>query len=364
MNFRRAIGGIHTNLIGKATNRKIVVFESDDWGSIRMPNLSVYNHLLRCGIPVDLSPYCMFDTLESKYDVECLLEVLSSVKNQNGNHPRFTANFVSRNPDFQRIKNSDFKEYHSLPIIREYEKFSSSDKIIDLINNGQSRGLFKPQFHGRDHVNVPLWLELLRDNGKFRTAFEFGVWGLSKDVFPKMKKSIQATYHSTDMEYIQESFLEGVLSFKEIFGFQPKSFIPNNYIFPADLMPFLKANGVELVQGMKYLLSPNNISDAVVRMRRRNGLDAFGVYQTVRNCSFEPTELGSSANDVMSQIEMAFMFRKPAIISSHRINYVSGMSIDNRDRNLRELKSLLDSIVKRWPSVEFHYSDDVFLNLE
>jgi glycosyltransferase involved in cell wall biosynthesis len=47
------------------TNRKIVVFESDDWGSIRMPSISVLQELRAFGIPVDKSPYCRFDALES-----------------------------------------------------------------------------------------------------------------------------------------------------------------------------------------------------------------------------------------------------------------------------------------------------------
>jgi hypothetical protein len=34
------------NLPGWCTNRKIVVIESDDWGSIRMPSLTIFENLL------------------------------------------------------------------------------------------------------------------------------------------------------------------------------------------------------------------------------------------------------------------------------------------------------------------------------
>jgi hypothetical protein len=35
------------NLPGKTTKRKLVVIESDDWGSIRMPNKAVLNTLIK-----------------------------------------------------------------------------------------------------------------------------------------------------------------------------------------------------------------------------------------------------------------------------------------------------------------------------
>ena len=56
---------------GYKTNRKIVVFESDDWGSIRMPSKLAYSNLLNKGIDVDKSYlYDTLDSLEKKEDLE------------------------------------------------------------------------------------------------------------------------------------------------------------------------------------------------------------------------------------------------------------------------------------------------------
>jgi hypothetical protein len=41
------------NAIGWRTNRKIIVIESDDWGSIRMRNQKTFDELLKAGIRVD-----------------------------------------------------------------------------------------------------------------------------------------------------------------------------------------------------------------------------------------------------------------------------------------------------------------------
>jgi len=55
----------------------------------------------------------------------------------------------------------------------------------------------------------------------------------------------------------------------------------------------------------------------------------------------------------MSEINIAFRMKKPAIISSHRINYVGFIDSSNRDRNLKSLNQLLTRILEKWPDVEF-----------
>jgi hypothetical protein len=43
MNLRDILGKYYINLRGWKTKRKIVVIESDDWGSIRMPSPESFN---------------------------------------------------------------------------------------------------------------------------------------------------------------------------------------------------------------------------------------------------------------------------------------------------------------------------------
>lgn len=38
------------NILGWRTNRHIVVIESDDWGSIRMPSVEEYDTLVKKGV--------------------------------------------------------------------------------------------------------------------------------------------------------------------------------------------------------------------------------------------------------------------------------------------------------------------------
>ena len=46
MNIRRTLAA----LPGWRTKRKLIVLESDDWGSIRMPSVEAYNNLQKAGI--------------------------------------------------------------------------------------------------------------------------------------------------------------------------------------------------------------------------------------------------------------------------------------------------------------------------
>ena len=58
-------------------------------------------------------------------------------------------------------------------------------------------------------------------------------------------------------------------------------------------------------------------------------------------------------NSTLIGIEKAFQNYSPAIIGSHRINYIGRLNEKNRINNLSMLKSILKNIVHRFPNVEF-----------
>jgi hypothetical protein len=62
-------------------------------------------------------------------------------------------------------------------------------------------------------------------------------------------------------------------------------------------------------------------------------------------------------NTAIRQIQTSFFWGKPAIISTHRLNYIGSIEKSNRSKNLKLLKTLLKEIVKRYPEVEFLSSD-------
>ncbi len=77
----------------------------------------------------------------------------------------------------------------------------------------------------------------------------------------------------------------------------------------------------------------------------------------VRNGTFEPSFYPSNRRKALdmclADIESAFRWNQPAVISTHRINFVSGLSVENRDKNLKLFDELLKTILKKWPDVQF-----------
>ncbi len=182
MRLKKTITRYLINIPGWHTRRKIVVIESDDWGSIRMPSREVYEKLLRMGIAVDKCPYNRNDSLASEEDLQELFNVLVRYKDINGNTPIITANTVVANPDFSRIKESGYENYYYEPFVETLKKYPKHEKSFLLWEKGIREKLFYPQFHGREHVNVNLWLRLLKTNESFRKAFDLNLWGLGPRV--------------------------------------------------------------------------------------------------------------------------------------------------------------------------------------
>lgn len=353
-NFKKTISRNLVNIPGFRTSLKIIVFESDDWGSIRMPSLDVYNSLRKYGLPVDKSPYCRIDAIESNDDMIKLFELLSSFKDFKGNNPIITANTVMANPNFEQIKRSGFEEYIYEPFTETLQKYPNRDQVFNLYEQGINEKLFFPQFHGREHVNVELWMNLIRTNKDFKFAFEKGMWGLSSDVFPINKKSVQATFDSHNDEFLMKSIQEGLAVFSDLFKYQSQSFIANNFIWSKSLEKTLAENGVFYLQGMKYQKLPR-IGDEPNKLVRHylGEKNSYKQIYGIRNCNFEPSLDGTDYGKTLREIRNAFFWNKPAIISSHRLNFIGSLDLRNQTDNLNEFKKLIKNILKEWPDAEF-----------
>jgi len=164
------------NIPGFSTKRKLVVIESDDWGSIRMPSREVYEELSAKGFPLYNSTYNRYDSLASEEDLEALFEVLSAFTDSNCNHPKITANTIVSNPDFEKIKKSSYTEYHYEPFTTTLSRYPKHSNAFELWKQCISAGVFKPQFHGREHINVPRWMNTLKDeNTLARQIFPYNI---------------------------------------------------------------------------------------------------------------------------------------------------------------------------------------------
>lgn len=353
---------------GWTTKRKIVVIESDDWGSVRIQSPETLDFLLSKG--VKLHPelgYDKYDTLASNKDLELLFDTLNSVKDIHGNPAKITFNTVMANPDFEKIKASDYTEYHYELFTETLKRYPNHDRAFALWQEGMAAKLMKPQYHAREHLNISLWLKALREDWEgARISFDRGVYCNYFDKKIDSRGRFLEAYNITDeAEYnvVLNSISEGLSLFHNTFNFHSKSTVSPNYIWDAIIEDEFFKHGILYLQGFdqqKNTAIQANLSGTSFFMRYTGEQNQNNQIYLLRNCLFEPTQSAKfNADFCLANIHKAFQLNKPAIICSHRLNFIGEHATNNRDENLLDFLYLLKEIVKQHPDVEFMSSDEL-----
>ena len=358
-----------SNIPGWRTNRKIVVIESDDWGSIRMPSNDTRTKLVSQGLPMgdnERQRYTNYDTLASKEDFEVLFDTLKKHKDIQGNHPKITAVSVVANPDFEKIKANNFTEYFYEPFTKTLDRYGLND-AFKMWQLGVKENLFVPQFHGREHLNVAVWLRDLQNGNKnTMQAFEQQCWGYANE--NPLGIDYQAAF---DLEFKEDIMgqkkviEEGVNLFEEIHGYKADFFVPPNGPFNNQLQETAANGGIKYMSASKIQKEPQGEGKLKTKFHWLGQTNSHSQKYITRNCFFEPSDHSKDwVNSCLSDIELAFKYKKPAVISSHRVNFTGGLDEKNREFGNLQLDNLLKNIIEKWPDVEFTTSSDLGGNLK
>lgn len=289
-------------------------------------------------------------------DLDALFSTLKSKRDKNGRNPVVTALSLSTNPDFEKISKSNFQEYHYESFLKTLEKEGKSD-TWNVLKQGVIEGIFYPEFHGREHLNVKVWMDNLKDgNPQTLEAFKRGCWGFK----PTNKYSIlyQAAFDldkASTLPLHYEIISDGIKCFNDLHGRTPLYFVPPNGSIHQSVIDYSIDNGIEFISSPKIHLQPlgENKFKKKFRYQGQRGYKS-SIYLT-RNCFFEPSYPGASytIDACLKQISIAFKCNKPAVISSHRVNYIGGLNEQNRIDGNKALNELLNRVLKNWPDVEF-----------
>lgn len=347
------------NLPGWHTRRKLVVIESDDWGSIRMPDKKI-REVLDDHPLIDASHgYCKYDTLASAQDLDALFSTLKAVKDMNGRSAVLTANCLVANPDFEKIKRNNFQSYNYESLEKTFDRYKCLN-ALELWDEGRNEEIFIPQFHGREHLNVPFWLATLREGHEgVRKAFDYGVFGVSFKGIGRGQWNFQRAwdYHGAeDQRFVESALREGITSFQNRFGYGSLTAIAANYTWAPWQEHLLRQHGVLAMQGMsRQRLSQGENIKYEYRYRYTSVNKKKSLAFQQRNAFFEPSIKKSSdhVGECLSRIKIAFQMKKPAIIGSHRVNFIGVHEEKNREENLKMLKYLLQQVIRNWPDAEF-----------
>jgi len=356
------------NIPGWRTNEKLVVLSVDDYGNVRLSSAGARDRLVAAGLDMS-ARFDRFDSLETRQDLAALFEVLSSVSDSEGNAAIFTAYALSANPDFSGMAGmKGGYRYEPLPITFErlaVEQPAAYNGAWESWQDGVRLGLLKPQFHGREHINVELLERKLCNADK---ALDINLANHSMAALGD-EASMPGVGFTHAFEFWDESSVanhrniiaDGLQLFEEVFGFPSLTFTPPAQKLHPELYSYVESLGVRGIDKPRHCmrrLDRTRETREINSLGRRRGQ---GHVSIVRNVVFEPTNiLGfDSVSLALDQVAAAFRWRKPAIISSHRVNFSGHIEPENRKLGLDGLKRLLTGIVRRWPDVKFISADEL-----
>jgi len=352
------------NAFAQRTKSPVVVLESDDWGSERVRSRATLKSLVRQGILPPEGQYHT-DTLANQDDLEALGETLGSVRDSEGRSAVLSPFVNPANPDFHRIRADGFHAYAFEPMTQTLEARGDRREVMATWAGLISEGMFSPEYHGREHLQTEMWMEWLRKDPRVLKAFEHGVYSVDGNGLPPMARQFRATcFFETEAQIpvIGARLESGVQVFESVFGSTPTCFCPPNNVFHPELHGSLERSGIRAV--MRTLRNPQpdgkGTGRVVVSFRPTKGTSLMS---WSRNALFEP-ESGYGVNHCLRQMASAFSWGVPAIVSTHRVNYVGAIDPTVRERGNRELRRLLTEVARRWPAVRFMSSRDLHAAFE
>lgn len=350
---------------GNKVSEKLLIIESDDWGSNRMPSKKVLSSLISNRVlPEDCSSNDRYDTIIRSSDLELLYEVLTSVRDKYGNYAVITPFFNVANPDFEAIKQDDFRRYYYETFDKTLDKYGEKESVLTLLKTGIKEGIICPAYHGREHLCVPLWMKFLQNNDPIvRKAFEYGYYSVPNIIgVPNLARAFRPSlYFDTveDKEYIKKSLVDGIVLMEKLLSVKPTCFCPPNGISHTEFDETLSKEGIVGITTSGNRIESDGKGGYTKNRIKWPSQNAWGQKYYYRNCWFEQSQHRIDAIDFcMNQIRGAFRWNRPAIICSHHINYAGGVDVKNRDNGISLLSELLKRVIKEWPDVVFSSSNE------
>jgi hypothetical protein len=341
----------------------IVVFESDDWGCQRIHSKKEKDYL--DSYP-GFKPHDSFedgDCLETRDDFDALAKVLKSFSDRQGRHPVFTLNYVLNNLVFAPLDVSTKEQFTYEPLEQTYLRAH-----VPFVWNDQAYrapdSVFAFSLHAFAHLNEARFLEDIGANKN--GAKNFYVHGAVATTDPYNffcymdemgggKANVASSLLRLQKAYEQ---------FESVFHKKSLCFTPSCGVLDPSSLSSLAAMGfsaVKITDSFYRSFDGTTFHKHPIKSRQKLVVSSSSRF-LVRNCNFEPVFFDEKALDqCLQDIAFAFKCRKPAIISTHRMNYVSGFDPEAYQRRLALLSELLSQIMARYPDIQFMSTDDLVL---
>ena len=347
------------NKRAKKVKTPVVVFESDDWGSIRNSNSqNMQNVADKYGLTLD--NYQRFDCLESDEDMQKLVEVLDSFENSKYEKPKFTLNYVMNNPDMEKCVKNEFKTIPMVNVTETYKNSSNSKNVVNIVK--ENCKTLRPQFHGYEHFNNNKYSIEIQKDGVDRYSFENNCIGINNHIY----SNLDAFNDFNNSDDLITKLKTGLSQFYDTFGFRSKSAVFPCYVWNSKIEKVLPGEGVTVLQGKAVQNVPAGYDKYHKKFNFMGKKSKDGIVYLNRNVFFEPSRAymdnvpcENFVDGILADMDYLIKRNIPVVVCSHRVNYVSGISREVRDYSLKCLKMVLNSLLRKYPDLTFMFSDEL-----
>lgn len=300
----------------------VAIIESDDWGA---------------------------GSLDQVAALQRLHKILSAVHDQTHHAPVMTLGVVLGVADTEAIRQAGGDSYHRLTL-----RAPGQAAILDELRVGIDAGVFAPQLHGLEHYWPAALMRAARHDARIQAWL--GEKTPHTEALPDALQSrwidaAELPSRALTADAVATAVNEESSLFQTLFHQPPRVAVPNTFVWTADVERAWAASGVRFVvtPGTRYTARDAQgrlLGDKRTLRNAQQG--AAGITYLVRDVYFEPAR-GHVPHKVVADIRVRAALGRPALIESHRANYLGSQAA----ASFSALHELLRLMVEHLPRVRF-----------
>lgn len=329
------------------TYPRILTISSDDWGGS--------------------------EPAETAEDLARVSTSLKGLTDACGNPPRFTAYFVAGGPDFERIVQSQFRQYSW--------KFCYDNRpeMVLAWKDAISEGVWDLQFHALEHFNSALLMDLLqKDAFRFRQAFrEHRVqtskdnaqdWARMTELDPRLRyfgcALIDAKVYPPRVlpyDHQLDHVRQGKVEIEQRFGVRLRVGTAPSYQWDTLTWKAFCKVGLDYIDTKPRRIESPWFGSSLRKTWHRAGYGTRyrNIKAIIRNVDYEPVWFKNypwaqrmDRSGALDRCRELLSRRAPVVISTHRLNYVA-LPEEEKDAHCNGLRSILESLLEEFEDLNF-----------
>jgi hypothetical protein len=335
-------------------DRPIVLFQSDDWGRMGVPDQGGFELLQQSGITLGERPYDFY-SLETQEDLEALQTTLKKHQDSRGCFPPIEMNFIVANLSLDAMKKQGYERLEWFPLAKGLPAGWNRPNLIEAYQEGIKCRVFRPALHGFTHF-CGVAVERNAKSDADRRSLLHKLWQAGTPYIHWRMPWIGYEYwdpeQAPDERFLtanrqRELLGQAVGEFTKLFSTLPRSVCAPGYRANGETHDLWAQYGIRVAQnGPGKLLPP--------------WFDGNELLHLARNVEFEPAvDPSFSVESCLRQVENCVVRGLPAIVSVHSINFHSTLR-DFRSVTLQALDEFLVALERKYANLLYLHDDDLY----